>query len=106
MRTAASAIIVAANKRPWSTTVAKVGEGGVYVIAGSGSGLPAGTRLTVRSLGEEITDPATGQVIGREVGKRLGTIVVASHLNDKLTLCNVTDGQGFSAGDTVLFGGA
>lgn len=106
VRTAASAIIVAANKRPWSTTVAKVGESGVYVLAGTGSGLAAGTRLTVRALGEEITDPTSGQVIGREVGKLLGTIEVASHVNDKLTLCKVANGKGFSAGDTVVLGGA
>jgi len=106
VRSAASAVVQAANKRPWSATVAKVAQTGVYVVAGAGSGLAVGARLKVRALGDEITDPASGQIIGRELGKILGTIKVASHVNDKLTLCEVSDGQGFSAGDQVVLDGA
>ncbi|MGE0869500.1 MAG: CsgG/HfaB family protein [Kofleriaceae bacterium] len=102
VRKAAGALVGAANNRPWSATVAKVAKGRIYVVAGTASGLPAGAKLKVRALGEEITDPTSGQVIGREVGKTLGTIEVANHINDKLTMCVVSDGRGFKVGDPVV----
>jgi hypothetical protein len=40
-------------------------------------------------------------VIGREPGKVIGLLTVAQHLNEKLSACDATQGQGFIAGDVV-----
>jgi curli biogenesis system outer membrane secretion channel CsgG len=96
-------VIEKADAKPWSGTVAKVGKGGkIYITAGSDVGLPVGATLTVRKLGEEITDPSTGHVIGHEMGKMVGRLQVADHLNEKLSVCISNKGAGYSAGDLVM----
>jgi curli biogenesis system outer membrane secretion channel CsgG len=96
-------ILAKSDAKPWTSTVAKVDKGKrVYIVAGSDLGLEAGTELTVRRMGEEITDPTTGQVIGHELGQTLGTLQVAEHLNEKLSVCIPTKGAGFNVGDVVV----
>jgi curli biogenesis system outer membrane secretion channel CsgG len=96
-------VLAKADSKPWSGAVAKVGKGGkIYITAGSDIGLPVGATLTVRRLGEEITDPTTGQVIGHELGKTVGKLQVADHLNEKLSVCVSTKGVGFTNGDLVM----
>src|SRR5205814_1233995 len=48
-----------------------------------------------------ITDPTTGAVIGHELGKTLGHLQLAEHLNEKLSVCVATQGATFAAGDMV-----
>jgi curli biogenesis system outer membrane secretion channel CsgG len=96
-------VITKADSKPWSGAVAKVGKGGkIYITGGSDIGLPLGAALTVRRLGEEITDPSTGAVIGHELGKIVGTLQVADHLNEKLSVCVAQKGAGFTTGDLVM----
>jgi curli biogenesis system outer membrane secretion channel CsgG len=95
-------VIVKADSKPWSGSVAKVGKGGkIYITAGSDIGLGVGAQLTVRKMGDEITDPTTGAVIGHELGRTVGTLQVADHLNEKLSVCIGTKGTGFAPGDMV-----
>ncbi|MCA1664603.1 MAG: CsgG/HfaB family protein, partial [Myxococcales bacterium] len=95
-------VIAKADAKPWSGAVAKIGKGGkIYITAGSDIGLPVGATLSVRRLGEEITDPTTGAIIGHELGKILGKLQVADHLNEKLSLCVAQKGAGFVSGDMV-----
>jgi curli biogenesis system outer membrane secretion channel CsgG len=95
-------VILKADAKPWSGAVAKIGKGGkIYITAGSDIGLPVGSTLSVRRLGEEITDPTTGAVIGHELGKVLGKLQVADHLNEKLSVCVAQKGAGFISGDMV-----
>ena len=95
-------LLAKSASKPWSGAVAKVSKDGkVYITAGADIGLPVGAVLEVRRQGEEITDPTTGQVIGRELGKVLGVLTVATHLNEKLSVCEVAQGQGFNVGDMV-----
>jgi curli biogenesis system outer membrane secretion channel CsgG len=95
-------VIEKADGKPWAGAVAKVGKGGkIYITAGSDIGLPVGATLTVRKLGDEITDPSTGHVIGHEMGRTVGKLQVADHLNEKLTVCVSTKGAGFTSGDVV-----
>jgi curli biogenesis system outer membrane secretion channel CsgG len=95
-------VIVKADSKPWSGAVAKVGKGGkIYITAGSDINLPVGATLTVRRLGEEITDPTTGAVIGHELGKTVGHLQIADHLNEKLSVCVSTQGAGYATGDMV-----
>jgi curli biogenesis system outer membrane secretion channel CsgG len=98
-----SKVISKADAKPWSGAVAKVGKGGkIYITAGSDIGLPVGAALTVRRLGDEITDPSTGAIIGHELGKIVGRLQVADHLNEKLSVCVAQKGAGFTSGDLVL----
>jgi hypothetical protein len=95
-------VIAKADAKPWAGAVAKVGSGGkIYITAGSDIGLSVGATLTVRRMGPEITDPGTGQVIGHEMGRTVGKLQVADHLNEKLSVCVSTRGAGFSNGDLV-----
>lgn len=95
-------VIVKADAKPWEGSVAKIGKGGkIYITAGSDIGLPVGATLSVRRLGDEITDPSTGAVIGHELGRVLGKLQVADHLNEKLSVCVAQKGAGFTTGDLV-----
>jgi curli biogenesis system outer membrane secretion channel CsgG len=96
-------ILTKSDAKPWTSTVAKIDKGKrVYIVAGSDLGLEPGTALTVRRLGDEITDPTTGQVLGHEMGQTVGTVQVAEHLNEKLSVCVPTKGSGFNIGDVVV----
>ena len=94
-------VVAGAANKPWSGAIASVSKGKVYVTAGSEIGLPVGATLVVRKLGEEIVDPTTGQVLGREQGDDIGTLQVVAHLNGKVSTCAVVQGRGFGTGDSV-----
>jgi hypothetical protein len=95
-------VLAKADSKPWAGAVAKVGKGGkIYITAGSDIGLPVGATLSVRRLGDEITDPSTGHVIGHEMGSTVGKLQVAEHMNEKLSVCVSVKGSGFAAGDVV-----
>jgi curli biogenesis system outer membrane secretion channel CsgG len=99
-QTMAKLVAKAANK-PWSGVIASVSKGKIYITAGSDIGLQPGTVLSARHLGQEITDPTTGQVLGRETGNVVGKLQVAEHLNERLTVCVSSSGSGFTVGDQV-----
>jgi hypothetical protein len=95
-------ILSKVDKKPWTGSVARVArDGKIYITAGSDIGLDVGANLSVRRLGESITDPDTGAVIGHELGKVLGTLQVADHLNEKLTVCISHKGSSYQPGDIV-----
>jgi curli biogenesis system outer membrane secretion channel CsgG len=95
-------VLSKADAKPWAGAVAKVGKGGkIYITAGSDIGLPVGATLSVRRLGDEITDPSTGAVIGHEMGNNVGKLQVAEHMNEKLSVCVAVKGGGFASGDVV-----
>jgi curli biogenesis system outer membrane secretion channel CsgG len=94
-------IVAKADSKPWTGTVVKVSNDKVYITGGSDTNLAVGTMLNVRHMGEEIKDPGTGQVIGREKGNVIGSLQVAEHLNEKLTACVADAGAGFAIGDVV-----
>jgi curli biogenesis system outer membrane secretion channel CsgG len=99
-------VVAKANGKPWSGTVAKVSKGKIYITAGSDAALPNGATLVVRRLGEEITDPGTGQIIGRELGNVVGKLQIADNVNEKLSVCVAVHGSGFNSGDVVAVEGA
>jgi len=96
-------ILAKVDNTPWSSNVAKanLGTGMVYITAGSDVGLPSGSLLKVKHVGDEITDPSTGQVIGHELGKDVGQLQVDSDLNEKVTACHIASGKDFTPGDVV-----
>ena len=99
-------VVAKADQKPWISTVAEVGKDKkVYITGGSSIGLPVGASFSVERLGDAITDPSTGHVIGHEVGSTLGTVQVASHVNEKLSVCIAAKGAGFAIGDRVTLAG-
>ena len=73
-----------------------------HVVPGLGQLIRTFGTLSVRRLGDEITDPSTGAVIGHELGKIVGVLQVADHLNEKLSVCVPQKGAGFTTGDLVM----
>ena len=66
--------------------VAKIlSETHVIINVGSMQGIQNGTVFTIYAQGDEVTDPDTGEVLGKwEVPKAL---VVAVHVQDRLSTC-------------------
>lgn len=86
------------NKKPWSSRIAQVANGKIYLSAGTESGLELGQKLKVFSQGAEIKDPDSGIVLGREE-EELGMLEVISHAGEKLSLGKVLKGRLPSKGD-------
>jgi curli biogenesis system outer membrane secretion channel CsgG len=94
-------IVAKADLKPWAGSVVRVTDDKVYISAGSDTNLEEGTMLKVRKLRSEIVDPLSGAVIGREIGAVAGSVQIAQHLNEKLSVCIVAKGSGFTVGDEV-----
>ena len=90
------------NKKPWSSRIAQVANGKIYLSAGTESGLQAGQKLKVFSQGAEIKDPDSGIVLGREE-EELGVLEVESHAGEKLSLGKMVKGRTPSKGDICRF---
>ncbi len=88
------------NALPYQSRILTVKGSTVLVRAGTKSKLPAGTVLSVFRPGDDITDPDTGRVIGKEES-RIGELMIISHMNDKISSANIKSGAGFKAGDLV-----
>lgn len=79
------AVVQKMDPLPWEARIAKVGEDGTFIInRGSNDGLKEGDRLKVYSAGETITDPETGEVLGREEDKLVGEATI-TWVSDKLS---------------------
>ena len=89
------------TSQPWKGKIAKVDKNGVYVNAGTKTGLQAGDTLTVQELGDEITDPETGVSMGRAPGRIKGKVQVLSFFGEDSSICKVVNGSGFEKGDQV-----
>ena len=102
LRAAVSELIVnitsQINKKPWSSRIAQVANGKVYLSAGTESGLEVGQKLKVFSQGAEIRDPDSGLVLGREE-EETGEMEVINHAGDKLSVGKVIKGRTPSKGD-------
>lgn len=79
--------------------VAKVAEGKVYINLGSVDGVKEGDVFGVTRLGEQITDPDTGTVLGQEKSA-LGSLTVTKVVGDHLSI-GVAQGGGVAVGDAV-----
>ena len=82
-----------------SGKVAKVEAGRVYLNIGSVDGVKEGDQYTLYHMGETITDPDTGKVLGQEKS-RIGTVSVTKVLGDHLSMA-VANGGPVQVGDMV-----
>lgn len=81
--------------------VARIDGVKIYLNLGDASGVKAGDRFEVRSQGEEILDPDTGESLGSEESV-LGVIEVEKIVNDRLSVARAVEGSGFGVGNRVL----
>jgi len=88
------------NAIPFQSRILSVKGASVVIRAGTKSKLAAGTVLGVYRQGDDIMDPDTGRVIGKDENK-IGELMIVSHMNDKLSKVDVRSGTGFKAGDLI-----
>lgn len=81
--------------------IAKVDGSSVYLNAGSESGVKVGDRFEIRSLGEQIRDPDTGEVLGGEETV-VGIVEVTKILGGRLCTAKTVQGGGFMVGDRAV----
>lgn len=87
---------------PFEGSVVKVAESGQVIInRGSQFGVEAGQALVMGTLGTTLTDPDTGEVLGKEEGKVIGKIKVAKVL-EKMSYCDVVEGEKNPPNGTVV----
>lgn len=90
---AATVIAKKMEEFPFEGNVVKVAESGQVVInRGSQFGVEVGQVLVIGTEGETLTDPSTGELLGKEEGKIIGKLKVAKVL-EKMSYCDVTEGE-------------
>jgi curli biogenesis system outer membrane secretion channel CsgG len=80
--------------------VAKVSEGKVYISIGSTDGVKEGDVYSVFHLGEAITDPDTGKILGQDK-TRIGNFTVTKVVGEHLSMGIVEGGVMPQVGDSV-----
>ncbi len=85
----------------WSSTVARVKDGQVYINAGRLTGLRVGAVLEVYEPGEEIINPITEVSLGWTTGERKGKVMVTHLFGVDASIAKPLDGAGFRANDIV-----
>ena len=85
----------------WSSTVARVEDGKVYVNAGRLTGLRVGNVLDVFEPGEEVINPITKFSLGWTTGEQKGKVIVTHLFGVDGSIAKPINGVGFSANDIV-----
>jgi len=98
------------DKIPWEGRIAELdadGSGnvlGIYLNAGSETGLKVGDELEILTAGRAIVDPDTKTVIGRTKDTKVGRCKVET-LQKNLSIAVLTEGTTVKIGDIVRFPG-
>jgi curli biogenesis system outer membrane secretion channel CsgG len=89
---------------PWEALVATTAGDDIFLNQGFESGLQPDMVLSVYRQGEQVTDPATGEVLF-STEEKIGAIKVVdpSLGNGKAARCAVVEGEGFQRGDVARF---
>jgi curli biogenesis system outer membrane secretion channel CsgG len=86
---------------PLEGTVIKSSDSGKVIInRGTQYGVDVGQEFVVATEGEELIDPDTGEVLGKEEGKIIARLKVTKAL-EKLSYCELTEGKAPQKGDVV-----
>lgn len=81
--------------------IAKVSGETVYLNVGSDAGVKTGDRFEIRSVGEAIIDPDTGESLGG-VEETVGTVEITKVINARLSEARVVQGGGLAVGNRAL----
>ncbi len=85
----------------WSTTVARVEDGRVYINAGRLTGLQVGNIFDVYEPGQEVINPITNLSLGWTTGERKGKVLVTHLFGVDGSVAEPINGVGFTANDVV-----
>jgi hypothetical protein len=85
----------------WTTTIARVEGGNIYLNAGKLSGLRIGDTLEVFEPGKEILHPVTNLSLGWTTGKLKGALKVTDLFGVDAAVGQVVQGAGFGSNDVV-----
>ncbi len=77
---------------PFEGCVVTVSGKRVVINRGSNHGVAVGKLFTMREEGAILTDPSTGEVLGKNEGKQIGELKVVS-VKEKMSFCEVLSGQ-------------
>lgn len=78
---------------PFEGSVIKVSDRGQVIInRGSQYGVEVGQTLSVRTEGEQLIDPDTGEILDEEEGEVVGKLRV-SKVKEKVAYCELVDGE-------------
>jgi curli biogenesis system outer membrane secretion channel CsgG len=86
--------------RPFQGRVVKCSEGDVIISAGDQVGASVGDTFTVYSVGEELVDPETGELLGVEEDK-IGSVKIYQVKQKYSKAKLVSGGKGIKAGDII-----
>lgn len=84
---------------PFKGRIIQVKNEAVYLSAGSRNGSAVGDTFTVYSVGEELVDPDTGEILGSEEEK-IGTVEIFE-VKEKYSKAKIGSGSGMKKGDTI-----
>jgi curli biogenesis system outer membrane secretion channel CsgG len=83
------------------TVIMTADDGSVVIDIGSQYNVAEGTKFQVRTAGEVMIHPRTGEVLGRSEGKVTATIQVTNRIFEKFSYCDLLDGELPVEGDVV-----
>jgi curli biogenesis system outer membrane secretion channel CsgG len=87
---------------PFQGSVIKANGSEVYISAGERTGASVGDMFTVYSVGEELIDPDTGELLGSEEQK-IGTVKISS-VKEKYSKAKIlSGGTGIKKGDIIRY---
>jgi curli biogenesis system outer membrane secretion channel CsgG len=88
------------KNKPFQGRVVKYDGSSVYISAGANSGASVGDAFTVFSVGEELIDPSTGEILGVQE-KQIGSLKV-TQVSEKYSVASiVSGGKGIKSGDII-----
>ena len=99
---AASVIAKKMETFPFEGSVIKVTDRGQVIInRGSEFGVEVGQELSMTELGEEILDPDTGAILGKEEGAEIGKLKVAKVV-EKMSYADIVSGEKKPPAGTIV----
>jgi len=81
------------NEFPFEGSVIKVSDRGQVIInRGAEFGVQVGQQLVMQTMGEQLVDPDTGELLDQEEGEEIGSLKVAK-VSEKVSYADVVSGE-------------
>lgn len=88
------------GRRPWRPTISSVAGDEIIMSGGRDRRVRVDSRWLVRGGRKSIVDPRTGDVLGSEPGRLIGTLRV-SRVEERYSVARPEDGEGFECGQRL-----